>query len=699
MSETTDEMKTIRVLAFSGEYEDWDEWSEKYLGMAAERGYRTIMESQEEVPREDLEIEETDEDGEYIRGESERTKLGRLRKMNLKGFRDLQLATTKLAFQLVSLSKTEENPSGCLRSAWQALREEYDVSEGEDRIQLLEDFQQNKLMDARTNVTEWLTSIAQQVSKLAELNHKLDDDYLITHILASLPKEYSSLVDQAKIDRRRESLDLKELKKRLKERCMHLKRENGWSNDEMSLAVTMKNTSRPQGEPTRSSGGGGKKFKGKCKHCGKQGHKKAECWELHPELKDANKRERKGRQDLSKVKCYNCNKMGHYASSCPEKKKSSQDNSTNSHSEGFAMTTFEQEENLKDASSKECAETQEDSKGNDEQERKQEKEEDSNAQQPMKIDMNDFIRQTCEIEFNEDEKIRSKIPDLSNAQTRNVAQIRNIKTKNREELTISLDSSFKFCIETKEASEPDKEIKGNTKSKTMESEEEEDDRKPPAKRYKLIQEEYYESPSSDEEEKARQEREEGHYAIEKSKKVFAETLRINAKTGEKEIDPYLAWCLADEATDIVSDLRVMMEEQQRIVDEYLKLQKRDRGRYYRNIYVEGPNKKTLGDLRQDEKKRQRTICADKKMVGEKTEEPFGKYNKSLKEIRTGEIWKERRLHMYNLILEMPEESEERKKEEEIFWRSIDEDECTVMYQGDMLEYTDNRVREIGRAHV
>ena len=92
----------------------------------------------------------------------------------------------------------------------------------------------------------------------------------------------------------------------------------------------------------------------------------------------------------------------------------------------------------------------------------------------------------------------------------------------------------------------------------MESKEE-DDSKPPAKRLKLIHEEYYESPSSDDEEKARQEREEDHYAMEKSKKVFAEALKINDKTGEKEIHPYIAWRLADMATDTVSDLRVMIE--------------------------------------------------------------------------------------------------------------------------------------------
>ena len=81
-------------------------------------------------------------------------------------------------------------------------------------------FQQNQLEDVRTNITVWLTSMAIQVNKLKKLNHVLDEEYQITHILASLPREYSSIVEQVKIDRRTGStlITLDEIKKRLKER-------------------------------------------------------------------------------------------------------------------------------------------------------------------------------------------------------------------------------------------------------------------------------------------------------------------------------------------------------------------------------------------------------------------------------------------------------------------------------------------------
>ena len=72
---------------------------------------------------------------------------------------------------------------------------------------------------------------------LKKLNHVLVEEYQITHILASLPREYSSVVQQVKIDRRTGStlITMDEIKKRLKEHYLQLKREHGWSEDEMAL--------------------------------------------------------------------------------------------------------------------------------------------------------------------------------------------------------------------------------------------------------------------------------------------------------------------------------------------------------------------------------------------------------------------------------------------------------------------------------
>ena len=96
------------------------------------------------------------------------------------------------------------------------------------------------------------------------LNHVLDEKYQITHILGSLPREYSSVVEQVKIDRRAGStlITMDEIKKRLNECYLQLKREHGWSEDEMTL--NMKSTNNQNRNIKK--GNKGKFFKARCIH-------------------------------------------------------------------------------------------------------------------------------------------------------------------------------------------------------------------------------------------------------------------------------------------------------------------------------------------------------------------------------------------------------------------------------------------------
>ena len=67
--------------------------------------------------------------------------------------------------------------------------------------------------------------------------------------LASLPAEHSSVADHVKIDLRKHTLNLIELKKRLKEKYMQLRKENGWGKDEMALSASQ-NSARFQTKGT-----------------------------------------------------------------------------------------------------------------------------------------------------------------------------------------------------------------------------------------------------------------------------------------------------------------------------------------------------------------------------------------------------------------------------------------------------------------
>ena len=223
-----DELKAIKVLKFTGKESEWDHWSEKFVALARARGFAGILLGTEQALNADEEIDRKKTDGSFELIEAERKEKKRLRQANGNAYINLQLSCEELPYDLVSLAKAEELPDGCARDAGERLTSEYDLTEGEDKITLLSMFQQNQLEDVRTNITVWLTSMAIQVNKLKKLNHVLDEEYQITNILASLPREYSSVVEQVKIDRRTSSalITMDEVKKRLKEHYLQLKREH-----------------------------------------------------------------------------------------------------------------------------------------------------------------------------------------------------------------------------------------------------------------------------------------------------------------------------------------------------------------------------------------------------------------------------------------------------------------------------------------
>ena len=194
-----DELKAIKVLKFTGKESEWDHWSEKFVALARARGFAGILLGTEDAPRADKQIDKKKADGSYELTEAERKEKKRLRQANGNAYIKLQLSCEELPYDLVSQAKTEELPDGCASDTWERLTSEYDLTEGEDKITLVSMFQQNQLEDVRTNITVWLTSLAIQANKLKKLNYVLDEEYQITHILASLPREYSSVVEQVKL--------------------------------------------------------------------------------------------------------------------------------------------------------------------------------------------------------------------------------------------------------------------------------------------------------------------------------------------------------------------------------------------------------------------------------------------------------------------------------------------------------------------
>ena len=84
-----DEIKAIRVLPFSGLQSDQDEWSKKYQGIAAERGYLQVMLGNEHVPSDSLYIDQKLENKYLIPEKDDRKQKHLARKINQKRYSDL----------------------------------------------------------------------------------------------------------------------------------------------------------------------------------------------------------------------------------------------------------------------------------------------------------------------------------------------------------------------------------------------------------------------------------------------------------------------------------------------------------------------------------------------------------------------------------------------------------------------------------
>ena len=168
-----------------------------------------------------------------------------------------------------------------------------------------------------------------------------------------------------------------EIKKRLKEHYLQLKREHGWSEEEMAL--NMKSSSNQSRNIKK--GNKGRFFKGRCNHCGKYGHKKADCWDLKNIQESGQGNERKAQKDKSNVRCFKCKRLGHYAHECKNEKNSS----GNEKHVTFAMMCYENSEEEKYENGEE--ENKQESKNPDDNERKVDPGTARNTEEPQGISL------------------------------------------------------------------------------------------------------------------------------------------------------------------------------------------------------------------------------------------------------------------------------------------------------------------------
>ena len=116
-----DELKAIKVLKFTEKESEWDHWSEKFIALARARGFEGILLGTEQAPSVDDVIDRKKSDGSCEFTDADRKEKKRLGQANGNAYNDLQVSCEELPYDLVSLAKTEEQPDGCARDAWERL--------------------------------------------------------------------------------------------------------------------------------------------------------------------------------------------------------------------------------------------------------------------------------------------------------------------------------------------------------------------------------------------------------------------------------------------------------------------------------------------------------------------------------------------------------------------------------------------------
>ena len=695
-----DELKAIKVLKFEGKESEWERWSEKFVALARARGFAGILLGTEQAPNADEDIDRKKTDGSYELTEAERKEKKRLRQANGNAYINLQLSCEDLPYDLVSLAKTEELPDGCARDAWERLTSEYDLTEGEDKITLLTMFQQNQLEDVRTNITVWLTSLAMQVIKLKKLHHVLDEEYQITHILASLPREYSSVVEQVKIDRRTSStlITMDEIKKRLKERYLQLKKEHGWSGEEMALNVK---SGKNQNKNIKK-GSKGKYFKGRCNHCGKFGHKKADCWDLKNKKEKHQENEKKVQKDKSKVRCFKCGQLGHYANECKNDKESS----GGGNNETFAMTCFEDEEDDKNENGDD--ENKFEAK-NSEDDRKVGPGTPRNTMEPQRTPLtqtNVFTTQvTNEWAMSTIENNSATPRDLSSVRAWMESSKYGEYEKSRNMINVTLareKSTLKDgCNDAQHTGEnvaraqpnlshEEDEIQNSNfehvPSKRPSDDPEEDDRKPAAKRIKKEPEDDAQSVTQDEPEL------ETVVKPCEDKKDYEAIFRKHiyiGNDGEEHYDVIDMERDAQRAVRRITDHQEIVKQYQKVVGAY--------NNYMRDHpwMTEGlmQDNCRFGDLLKDETRKSQLKYELGRLMGEYAVPlPLGNFSLNNKETRRLELWKNRRGMWFDHVEHM-EEDPEQNKEWENFWWTVDEDMFTYVMKTKIEELIEDKLNQ------
>ena len=169
------DFNSIKVIKLNNKKEEWTEFALQCKAIADERGYDEIFEGNVDVPR----------DADMSGGEVN----AQLKVANKRGYRDLILATKDTSLTMVANAKTDALPKGDLHLAWEKLEKRWDPKSREDKIDSITKFIQLKMEYMQMKPKDWMAHMERKRNELENAGHEMDDESILTHVMASLHKK------------------------------------------------------------------------------------------------------------------------------------------------------------------------------------------------------------------------------------------------------------------------------------------------------------------------------------------------------------------------------------------------------------------------------------------------------------------------------------------------------------------------------
>jgi len=297
------DISAIRVLNFSGKKDEWPSWSEKFLAKAKRSGTKDVLLGRIQIPKTLDFVDEKTEEG---KKQLKIIDLNELAFTELILSIDVSSSAGKIAFGIVKSCKTKEYEDGNAALAWEKLRKKYDPVSAPSLVKTERMFRESKLSkDEDPEV--WITDLEDLRLKLELMGSSMTDNQFMVQVLNSLNEDYEiqMLLLEKRVGNNENPLTIEELKEELSLRFERLlskseSTKNEGSSEEKALFTTQ--------------------FKGKCRNCGKLGHKAAQC------------KSKLAKDGKSELICNYCKKPGHVKANCfkllKKKQNQNEENST-----------------------------------------------------------------------------------------------------------------------------------------------------------------------------------------------------------------------------------------------------------------------------------------------------------------------------------------------------------------------------------